>query len=287
VDGEVGGSADDFGTALVGNQFAFGMGNPDMTIVSTAAINDGSWHHVAATRNSIDGQMRIFVDGALQTTAIGPTTPRTAAPSLRIGSIQTGSGAGFLAAAFDDVRLYNYVLNGTQIGLLANTPPTLAPISNRTILAGRTLSITNVASDPNSPPQVLSFSLLSPPFGATINPSNGLFTWRPTIGQSPATNLLSVVVSDNGTPSLSATQGFSVTVNRPVQPGLASPSLADGKFGMTISGDAGPDYTIQASSNLLNWSSILTTNPPSTPFLYLDTAATNYPQRFYRILLGP
>jgi hypothetical protein len=286
VDGEVGGSVDDFGTALVGNKFGLGIGNPDMTIVSTAPINDGLWHHVAATRRAGDGQIKIFVDGTLQTTALGPTAPRTATPSLRIGSIQTGSGGGFLAGSFDDVRLFNYVLNATQIGLLANSPPTLAPISNRTILAGRTLSITNVATDPDSPPQILTFSLLSPPFGAAINPSNGLFTWRPAIAQS-GSNLLSIVVSDNGAVSLSATQGFSVTVSRPVQPGLSNGSLANGKFGITISGDAGPDYTIQASSNLLNWSPILTTNPQVTPFLFLDPNATNYTQRFYRVILGP
>jgi hypothetical protein len=98
--------------------------------------------------------------------------------------------------------------------------------------------------------------------------------------------VLNVVVSDNGTPSLSATQGFSVTVNRPAQPALANPSVSGGKFGITISGDTGPDYTIQASSNLLNWSPILTTNPLSTPFQFFDSA-TNYPQRFYRVILGP
>jgi hypothetical protein len=256
-----------------------------MTIVSTTSVNDGLWHHVAATRRAADGQMRIFVDGALQTTAVGPIAPRTASPSLRIGSIQTGSGGGFLAGAFDDVRLYNYVLNATQIGLLANTPPTLAPIANRTILAGRTLSITNVATDPDSPPQILTFGLLAPPLGATINPSNGIFSWRPTIAESGA-NLLKVVVSDNGALNLSATQSFSVTVNRPIQPGLAGPSMVNGNFGFSISGDTGPDYTIQASSNLLNWSPVLVTNPQTTPFLYLDSA-TNYPQRFYRVILGP
>ena len=233
----------------------------------------------------MDGQVKIFVDGALQTTGLGPTAPRTAAPSLRIGSIQTGSAGHFLAGTFDDVRLYNYVLNSAQIGLLANSPPTLAPISNRTIVAGRTLSITNVANDPDSPPQILTFSLLSPPFGAAINPSTGLLTWRPAIAQS-GSNLLNVVVSDNGAVSLSATQGFSVTVNRPAQPALSNPSLANGRFGITISGDAGPDYTIEASSNLLNWSPILTTNPQITPFLFLDPNAINYTRRFYRVILG-
>ena len=81
--------------------------------------------------------MRVFVDGALQTNGTGATTSRTAPPSLRIGSIQTGSANGFLAGTIDDVRLYNYVLNAGQIGALANTAPTLATISNRVVLAGR------------------------------------------------------------------------------------------------------------------------------------------------------
>jgi hypothetical protein len=95
------------------------------------------------------------------------------------------------------------------------------------------------------------------------------------------------VVSDNGAINLSATQAFSVTVNRPSQPSLANPSLANGKFGISISGDTGPDYTIQASSNLLNWSPILTTNPQASPFQFFDPAASSYSQRFYRVLLGP
>jgi mono/diheme cytochrome c family protein len=290
VDGEVNGSADDFGTALVNNYFAFGMGNPDTTILSTTAINDGYWHHVAATRNSADGQMKIYVDGALQATGTGPTAPRTAPPSLRIGSLQTGTAAGLLAGTFDEVRLYNYVLNATQIGALANTPPSLAAIPNRVILAGTSLLITNTAIDAEAPPQVLSYSLVGPvppPAGANINASNGFFAWRPAMAQAGTTNLLTIQVSDNGIPSLSATQSFFVTVNRPVRPGLTSASITNGQFKLLISGDAGPDYTVQVSTNLLDWTALWTTNPPALPFQISDPGASNYPQRFYRVLLGP
>ncbi len=290
VDGEVGGTADDFGATLVNNRFAFGLGNPDTTIVSTSPINDGYWHHVAATRNATSGQMKVFVDGALQATGAGPTAPRTAPPFLRIGSIQTGSAAGFLAGTLDDVRLYNYALNAAQIGSLANTPPALPAIFNRVVLAGATLLITNTATDAEAPPQILTYSLVGPPpppVGAIINSSNGLFAWRPVIAQSGTTNLLNVQVSDSGTPSLSATQSFFVTVTRPAKPSLTSASLSGGQFGLLISGDTGPDYSVQASTNLLNWISLWSTNSPALPFLFSDPAATNYCQRFYRVLLGP
>jgi hypothetical protein len=44
VDGEVAGGMDDFGISLAGNGAAFGVGNPDTTITSTSAVNDGQWH---------------------------------------------------------------------------------------------------------------------------------------------------------------------------------------------------------------------------------------------------
>ncbi|HEX7653680.1 MAG TPA: glycoside hydrolase family 76 protein, partial [Verrucomicrobiae bacterium] len=45
VDGDTPGGANDFGTALCSGKFAFGTGNPDQTIASSVAINDGVWHH--------------------------------------------------------------------------------------------------------------------------------------------------------------------------------------------------------------------------------------------------
>ena len=48
VDASVGGTTNDFEVSLVGASAAFGVGNPDTTINSTIAINDGQWHHVAA-----------------------------------------------------------------------------------------------------------------------------------------------------------------------------------------------------------------------------------------------
>jgi uncharacterized repeat protein (TIGR03806 family) len=289
LDGEMAGTGSDFGTALVGAKAAFGVGTPDTTIVSTTSINDGNWHHVAATRDSVGGEIKLYIDGALENSLVTTATGTRAPTNLRIGSLRSAVAAGFLAGSIDDARIYNYILSATQIGLLVNTPPILAAISNRAILAGTTLTITNSATDAEAPPQVLTYSLTSPspPVGVSINPSNGVFIWRPTIAQAGATNLFSVQVSDNGTPSMSASQAFSVTVNRPAQPVLNNAFMTNGQIRLVIAGDVGPDYTVLASTNLVDWNAIFTTNQPSTPFLFVEPNLTNYNQRFYRVRLGP
>ncbi|MBI5388491.1 MAG: hypothetical protein HZA90_27820 [Verrucomicrobia bacterium] len=94
-----------------------------------------------------------------------------------------------------------------------NTAPTLAPIANRTINEGFALAITNAATDPDRPANWLAYTLgPGAPLGATIDPATGVFSWRPTATQGPSTNQFAVIISDNGTPSLSATQQFTVIV---------------------------------------------------------------------------
>ena len=68
---------------------------------------------------------------------------------------------------------------------MPNYPPVLAAISDRTIIAGQTLTFTNQATDSDVPPPPFTYSLLNAPDGATIDPNLGVFTWRPTIDQSP------------------------------------------------------------------------------------------------------
>ena len=115
VDGEINGSAADWGMVLLNGKLAFGVGATDTTLLSAGAINDGEWHHVAATRKSATGAIELYVDGARQTTGTGPTGARVAPPALRIGGIQTGAAAGFLSGGIDNVRLHNRVLTGPEI----------------------------------------------------------------------------------------------------------------------------------------------------------------------------
>ena len=147
--------------------------------------------------------------------------------------------------------------------------------------------LTNSASDPDVPPQTLAYSLLSAPIGASIDMNSGLFTWRPAVMQSPSIQTVVVFVADNGSPPLSVTQNFFVTVSRPAMPTLFSASVTNDQFGFSSNGDAGPDYAIQAYTNLVNWSSMATSNSPVLPYFWADTNSALFPLRFYRVILGP
>ena len=110
-----------------------------------------------------------------------------------------------------------------------NLAPVLAPISNRSVIAGATLTISNSVTYNDAPPQPLTYSLVSPaPAGANIGWNTGVFSWRPIVAQSNTTNLVGVVVTDHGTPSLSATQFFTVTVRQPARPTFTGSGLSNG-----------------------------------------------------------
>jgi len=167
-----------------------------------------------------------------------------------------------------------------------NTPPVLAAITSQTVNVGQTVAFTANATDTNQPPQALTFALLAGATNATLNTNNGAFSFRPLVTQANSTNGFTLKVSDNGTPSLSATQSFTVTVNPLTPPGLSNISAAGGQFSFSVSGQSGPDYAIESSTNLTQWSNVFLTNSPALPFNWAD-ATTNSPQRFYRIKLGP
>lgn len=68
----------------------------------------------------------------------------------------------------------------------------------------------------------------------------------------------------------------------------APPTVSDpvsgpgGSFQFNVSGPTGLTYEIVASTNLLSWLSLTSVVSTSTQFQFLDLAATNFPQRFYR-----
>jgi hypothetical protein len=94
-----------------------------------------------------------------------------------------------------------------------NAPPTLAPLGDRVIDEGRVLELVALATDSDIPRQRLTFRFEGPvPAGATLHPETGVFSWRPNEAQGGTTNRLSIVVTDDGAPPLSATQAFLVIV---------------------------------------------------------------------------
>src|SRR5262249_6686632 len=74
---------------------------------------------------------------------------------------------------------------------LALTLPSQSDITATDLI---TLTVTNTATDPNGSTDTLSYQLINPPAGATID-NNGVITWTPTLDQSPSTNVITTVVS--------------------------------------------------------------------------------------------
>ena len=70
-------------------------------------------------------------------------------------------------------------------------------------------------------------------------------------------------------------------------PQLGSLLLTSNSFQFQIAGATGTTYTVQASTNLMAWTNLFTTNPASLPFIWSEFGKTNFPRRFYRVLLGP
>ncbi len=73
------------------------------------------------------------------------------------------------------------------------------------------------------------------------------------------------------TPPASIETGVGVTLTPAVQAG--------GRFGFDISGTTGAVYVVQASTDLVNWTSIQTN---IAPFAFVDAGVAGFKQRFFR-----
>jgi hypothetical protein len=132
-----------------------------------------------------------------------------------------------------------------------NNPPSLSPIANRSVHVGYPVTFTASASDTDLPAQVLLFSIDPPvPAGASIGSGSGLFTWTPTTNQGPATYNLTVRVTDNGTPALSATNTFQIAVL--ALPRISSVVITNSNVNITWPSHPGRRYRVLTTSNLTN-----------------------------------
>jgi len=191
----------------------------------------------------------------------------------------------FNSAAVNSTSLS--VTNSFQITVNeVNVAPVLGTLNNFTVNPGQTVSFTATATDSDLPTNTLTFSLVSPPTGATIS-GGGLFNWRVPVSFANSTNAVQMRVTDNGSPNLSDTKSFNVTVNPLATVILTPVNYTNSQFKVQVSGTTGPDYIIVGSSNLLQWSDLFTNFSPATPFQFTDTNNSSLTKRFYRARLAP
>lgn len=95
------------------------IGNPDETqsyVLSSGVdiTNDGQWHHLATTRNSTTGELKIYIDGVLKNTATTFTGELSMSGPATVGVDYHSAGynhTGNIAAA----KAYNRVLSADEI----------------------------------------------------------------------------------------------------------------------------------------------------------------------------
>src|SRR5205085_3005316 len=154
-----------------------------------------------------------------------------------------------------------------------NRAPTIRGPGDQTIAELSPLNVTFTASDPDVPANTLTFSVLQPPAGLQIDSSTGVLTWTPSEAQGPGVYAIKVVVRDNGTPALTATNTMNVTVTevaaKPVLAAIPDLSISAGSpFAFTaIATDADlpaqtivysldaapPGASINGTSGLFSW----------------------------------
>jgi hypothetical protein len=224
-------------------------------------------------------------DAAYQWLKNGNIIPGATGATFTIPAAYAGDAASYSVVVSN---VAGVVTSGSAVLTVGNTAPSLDPISDQTINPGETLSLTATASDPDSPPQSLTFTLSTAPANASIGSGSGLLTWRPSVTQANTTNVVTVVVTDNGAGNLNASQSFQVIVNPLSVSTLGSAARAPGQFSFSVgSGTLGPDYIVLASTDLVNWQPIFTNGSAATPFTFTDTNVSGFPKRFYRIQLAP
>ena len=177
---------------------------------------------------------------------------------------------------------------------LGTTPPTITAITNRIINQNASTGpiAFTIADDITAVGSLVlskesSNTNLVPTANIVFGGSgaNRTVTVTPLVGQSGTVTITVVVADAKGARGF---ETFDLTVLPPplTQPVLNNYSLSNQLFKVTITGDSGADYYVQASTNLTDWQTIFTNLNAVTPFVWTDTQTTNYSSRYYRVLLG-
>ena len=121
---DVGGSANDFGAAITGEGFSFGVGNPDLangpdqTIHSVTPMNTGEWTQVAAVRKVDTGAgtatISVFVNGQLEVSADNLNSlDLDASPQIQIGA--NSADNRYFNGQVDELALFNAALDDVTL----------------------------------------------------------------------------------------------------------------------------------------------------------------------------
>jgi len=192
---------------------------PRLNAIANQTVALGSSISLAITATDRDANQTltfILADGAPSGSSINPSSGIfnfTPGPDVITGVYPvtvTVTDNGF--PALSDSKLFTITVTNPAP---TNSPPVLSPIGNQSVALGGSLAVAVSATDPDAN-QTLTYSLNpGAPNGAAINAGSGLFTFTPGAGVLAGGYPVTVTVTDNGTPPLSDSKSFTVTVTKP------------------------------------------------------------------------
>ena len=185
-----------------------------------------------------------------------------------VTSPTAGAGAGVLT--WDKTNWLMTTYAPTSLFIVAQP-------QNVTVASGQSASFTVFAGGSASLSYQWYFNTNTP----VANATNATLTLASV--QSTNVGVYSVVVTNLAGSAASTNVLLNLSVTTPAMPQVSGSAYNNGTFSLTVNGDSGHDYIIQASTNLTVWTSIFTNPMPTLPFTWNDSGASNFSQRFYRI----
>lgn len=252
-----------------------------VTVTNTASDSDRPINNLAYSLLEAPTNAVIDADGVISWTPTIAQVPSTNVFTTIVADFNPGAvNSQQLSATNSFVVIVNPIHDG----------PSLPVQTNVTLTEPTTLIVTNTAADHDIPTLSLTYQLMNPPVGASID-SNGVITWTPTEAEAPSTNIFETIVADepNG-PALTATNSFFVIVLPSILPPVfESISVTNGNVTLIWSSLNGRSYRLQYSDDLsgTNWTDITPDVIASGPTATLTSPEGEVIQRYYRVFLLP
>jgi hypothetical protein len=217
---------------------------------------------------------------------------------ISVGNVSTATISGLVEGTTYYFAATTYdVLN--QESVLSDEISYTVPAADTNQLP--TITATNVSLNPVLVNQSLTISATVTPGAGAVDPNSGVTVNLTALGGLAAQPLVydgagsytnSIAVGEG---AVSGNQTLSVTVNDSLNNSAAAnislmvysstaatlnpASSGSGQFALNVSGVPQYQYVVQASTNLVDWTSVQTN---VAPFTFVDSNASQFSQRFYR-----
>ncbi len=228
-------------------------GSTVLDVVSSATINDGTWHHVAFNASSsgnqlfIDGQQ--LIGGALtyNTGSSGTTTfinDLNTVTNTTIGAYQDGGINGEFQGLLDDVRIYDRSLASGDIAELATEAPD-AQNDSATTNMNTAVNIDVTANDTDLDSETITvLDVGNPTNGTVVNNEDGTVTYTPTASYTGADSFTYVAADLDDTTSYWRLDGDAIDAVGTNDGVITGTTTVEGNYGDALSFDESDDHVV-------------------------------------------